>query len=132
MKRFLKPLWIGLLIGAVELGAVGLMAGVGKWAAFEDLAFGFGIATLLLALLVLFSGRRVQAGMNISPNNAAAQTAFQAQVAYDEAKTMEKLPPLSGNAVRSVAVFVAAAWCWQALASVCCFNSAALECGVMV
>lgn len=106
MKRFLKPLWIGLLIGAVELGAVGLMAGVGKWAAFEDLAFGFGIATLLL---VLFSGRRVQAGMNISPNNAAAQTAFQAQVAYDEAKTMEKLPPLSGNAVRSVAVFVAAA-----------------------
>ena len=61
MKRFLKPLWIGLLIGAVELGAVGLMAGVGKWAA------------------------------------------------YDEAKTMEKLPPLSGNAVRSVAVFVAAA-----------------------
>ena len=36
MKRFLKPLWIGLLIGAVELGAVGLMAGVGKWAAFED------------------------------------------------------------------------------------------------
>ena len=27
MKRFLKPLWIGLLIGAVELGAVGLMAG---------------------------------------------------------------------------------------------------------
>lgn len=80
MKRFLKPLWIGLLIGAVELGAVGLMAGVGKWAAFEDLAFGFGfgIATLLLALLVLFSGRRVQAGMNISPNNAAAQTAFQA------------------------------------------------------
>lgn len=111
MKRFLKPLWIGLLIGAVELGAVGLMAGVGKWAAFEDLAFGFGIgiATLLLALLVLFSGRRVQAGMNISPNNAAAQTAFQAQVAYDEAKTMEKLPPLSGNAVRSVAVFVAAA-----------------------
>lgn len=104
MKRFLKPLWIGLLIGAVELGAVGLMAGVGKWA-----AFGFGIATLLLALLVLFSGRRVQAGMNISPNNAAAQTAFQAQVAYDEAKTMEKLPPLSGNAVRSVAVFVAAA-----------------------
>ena len=74
-----------------------------------DLAFGFGIATLLLALLVLFSGRRVQAGMNISPNNAAAQTAFQAQVAYDEAKTMEKLPPLSGNAVRSVAVFVAAA-----------------------
>ena len=107
MKRFLKPLWIGLLIGAVELGAVGLLAGVGKWAAFEDLAFGF--ATLLLALLVLFSGRRVQAGMNISPNNAAAQTAFQAQVAYDEAKTMEKLPPLSGNAVRSVAVFVAAA-----------------------
>ena len=102
MKRFLKPLWIGLLIGAVELGAVGLLAGVGKWA-------GFGIATLLLALLVLFSGRRVQAGMNISPNNAAAQTAFQAQVAYDEAKTMEKLPPLSGNAVRSVAVFVAAA-----------------------
>ena len=64
---------------------------------------------LLLALLVLFSGRRVQAGMNISPNNAAAQTAFQAQVAYDETKTMEKLPPLSGNAVRSVAVFVAAA-----------------------
>ena len=52
---------------------------------------------LLLALLVLFSGRRVQAGMNISPNNAAAQTAFQAQVAYDEAKTMEKLPPLSGK-----------------------------------
>ena len=52
MKRFLKLLWIGLLIGAVELGAVGLMAGVGKWAAFEDLAFGFGIATLLLALLV--------------------------------------------------------------------------------
>ena len=73
MKRFLKPLWIGLLIGAVELGAVGLMAGVGKWAAFEDLAFGFGIATLLLALLVLFSGRRVQAGMNISPNNAGGQ-----------------------------------------------------------
>ena len=109
MKRFLKPLWIGLLIGAVELGAVGLLAGVGKWAAFEDLAFGFGIATLLLALLVLFSGRRVQAGMNISPNNAAAQTAFQAQVAYDEAKTIEKLPPLSGNAVRSIAVFVAAA-----------------------
>ena len=95
MKRFLKPLWIGLLIGAVELGAVGLMAGVGKGAAFEDLAFGFGIATLLLALLVLFSGRRVQAGMNISPNNAAAQTAFQAQVAYDEAKTVESTVELA-------------------------------------
>lgn len=110
MKRFLKPLWIGLLIGAVELGAVGLMAGVGKWAAFEDLAFGFGIATLLLALLVLFSGRRVQAGMNISPNNAAAQTAFQAQVSYDEAKTA-KMPaqPLDGFLVKLLAVFVAAA-----------------------
>lgn len=110
MKRFLKPLWIGLLIGAVELGAVGLMAGVGKWAAFEDLAFGFGIATLLLALLVLFSGRRVQAGMGtVNLFSPTASTAFQAQVSYDEAKTMEKLPPLSGNAVRSVAVFVAAA-----------------------
>ena len=72
-------------------------------------ALGLDSTGLLLALLVLFSGRRVQAGMNISPNNAAAQTAFQAQVAYDEAKTMEKLPPLSGNAVRSIAVFVAAA-----------------------
>ena len=76
MKRFLKLLWIGLLIGAVELGAVGLMAGVGKWAAFEDLAFGFGIATLLLALLVLFSGRRVQAGMNISPKQRGSPNGF--------------------------------------------------------
>lgn len=111
MKRFLKPLWIGLLIGAVELGAVGLMAGVGKWAAFEDLAFGFGIATLLLALLVLFSGRRVQAGMGtVNLFSPTASTAFQAQVSYDEAKTA-KMPaqPLDGFLVKLLAVFVAAA-----------------------
>lgn len=112
MKRFLKPLWIGLLIGAVELGAVGLMAGVGKWAAFEDLAFGFGIATLLFGLLLLLGGRhRVQAGMGtVNLFSPTASTAFQAQVSYDEAKTA-KMPaqPLDGFLVKLLAVFVAAA-----------------------
>lgn len=112
MKRFLKPLWIGLLIGAVELGAVGLMAGVGKWAAFEDLAFGFGIATLLFGLLLLLGGRhKVQAGMGtVNLFSPTASTAFQAQVSYDEAKTA-KMPaqPLDGFLVKLLAVFVAAA-----------------------
>lgn len=48
MKRFRKPLCIGLLLGALELGAAGLLAGVGRLASFTDLAFGLGVATLLL------------------------------------------------------------------------------------
>lgn len=96
MKQLGKSLLIGLLAGAVELAA-GLLAGVGKAASFEDLAFGLGIATLIVALFSVFTVRRVQSGMNMHPGNAAAQSAFTTQVAFDEAKTVKKLPAaLSG------------------------------------
>lgn len=97
MKQLGKSLLLGLLAGAVELAAAGLLAGVGKAASFEDLAFGLGIATLVVALLSVFTVRRVQSGMNVHPGNAAAQSAFTTQVAFDEAKTVKKLPAaLSG------------------------------------
>ena len=57
VKRFRKPLCIGLLLGALELGAAGLLAGVGRLASFTDLAFGLGVATLLFGLLLLLGGR---------------------------------------------------------------------------
>ena len=98
MKRFLKPLWIGLLIGAVELGAAGLLAGVGRLASFTDLAFGLGVATLLFGLLLLLGGRhRVQAGMGtVNLFSPTASTAFQAQVSYDEAKNRQDARPALG------------------------------------
>ena len=43
MKQLGKSLLIGLLAGAVELAAAGLLAGVGKAASFEDLAFGLAL-----------------------------------------------------------------------------------------
>lgn len=110
MKQLGKSLLIGLLAGAVELAAAGLLAGVGKAASFEDLAFGLGIATLVVALLSVFTVRRVQSGMNMHPGNAAAQSAFTTQVAFDEAKAVKKLPAaLSGAWVKSLAIFAAAA-----------------------
>ncbi len=112
VKRFRKPLCIGLLLGALELGAAGLLAGVGRLASFTDLAFGLGVATLLFGLLFLLGGRhRVQAGMGtVNLFSPTASTAFQAQVSYDEAKTA-KMPaqPLDGFLVKLLAVFVAAA-----------------------
>ena len=110
VKRFRKPLCIGLLLGALELGAAGLLAGVGRLASFTDLAFGLGVATLLFGLLLLLGGRhRVQAG-TVNLFSPTASTAFQAQVSYDEAKTA-KMPaqPLDGFLVKLLAVFVAAA-----------------------
>lgn len=94
VKRFRKPLCIGLLLGALELGAAGLLAGVGRLASFTDLAFGLGVATLLFGLLLLLGGRhRVQAGMGtVNLFSPTASTAFQAQVSYDEAKP-PRCPP---------------------------------------
>ena len=77
MKQLGKSLLIGLLAGAVELAAAGLLAGVGKAASFEDLAFGLGHCHAgLWPCFLSLQLRRVQSGMNMHPGNAAAQSAF--------------------------------------------------------
>ena len=58
VKRFRKPLCIGLLLGALELGAAGLLAGVGRLASLD------GFLVKLLAVFV--AAAVVLAGFGVS------------------------------------------------------------------
>ena len=69
MKKALKMAIIGAVLGGVELGAAGLLSGVGKLATFEDIAFLLGIFTLLIGLLGMFGVTRSHAGAAVSPGN---------------------------------------------------------------
>ena len=107
MKRLVKILAAGLVVGGLEVGAIALLAFQANAGQFQDLAFGFLIATVLLWLLVLFSGRRVNSGMNMSSTNSTAQSAFAAQVAFEESKLLRKVPPMRGR-LGSLSVLMAA------------------------
>ena len=98
----------GLVVGGLEVGAIALLAFQANAGQFQDLAFGFLIATVLLWLLVLFSGRRVNSGMNMSSTNSTAQSAFAAQVAFEESKLLRKVPPMRGRLLGSLSVLMAA------------------------
>ena len=91
MKSVGKRLLAGAILGAAELGAAGLLSNVGKLASFQDITFFLGIFTLLFGGLMLFHTMRVKAGAPTSASNSNAQGAFAAQVAFEEAKAMEKL-----------------------------------------
>ena len=109
MKRLVKILAAGLVVGGLEVGAIALLAFQANAGQFQDLAFGFLIATVLLWLLVLFSGRRVNSGMNMSSTNSTAQSAFAAQVAFEESKLLRKVPPpMRGRLLGSLSVLMAA------------------------
>ena len=108
MKQLFKTMLFGLILGGLELGAIALLVFRAKAGQFQDLAFGFGIATLLLWLLIFFSGRRVNSGMNMSSTNSTAQSAFAAQVAFEESKMLRKVPPLERRTVKSLEILVAA------------------------
>ena len=73
-----------------------------------------GIFTLLFGGLMLFHAMRVKAGAPTSASNSNAQGAFAAQVAFEEAKAMEKLRDSSKGrelaaAPGAIAFFAAAA-----------------------
>ena len=113
MKKALKMAIIGAVLGGVELGASGLLSGVGKLAPFEDIAFLLGIFTLLIGLLGMFGVTRSHAGAAVSPGNANAQMAFASQVAFEEQRTLDKLSGsvkhrLNGFSVTSLLFLVAA------------------------
>ena len=61
MKAF-KLIVLGIGIGIIELIVITILSTVWKVAAFEDVAFGFGVATLLLGMLALFGNKRVHTG----------------------------------------------------------------------
>ena len=114
MKSVGKRLLAGAILGAVELGAAELLSNVGKLASFQDITFFLGIFTLLLGGLMLFHTMRVKAGAPTSASNSNAQGAFAAQVAFEEAKAMEKLRDSSKGrelaaAPGAIAFFAAAA-----------------------
>lgn len=108
MKRLVKILAAGLVVGGLEVGAIALLAFQANAGQFQDLAFGFLIATVLLWLLVLFSGRRVNSGMGFLSTNSTAQSAFAAQVAFEESKLLRKVPPMRGRLLGSLSVLMAA------------------------
>ena len=114
MKSVGKRLLAGAILGAAELGAAGLLSNVGKLASFQDVTFFLGIFTLLFGGLMLFHTMRVKAGAPTSASNSNAQGAFAAQVAFEEAKAMEKLRDSSKGrelaaAPGAIASFAAAA-----------------------
>ena len=109
MKSVGKRLLAGAILGAAELGAAGLLSNVGKLASFQDITFFLGIGGLML-----FHTMRVKAGAPTSASNSNAQGAFAAQVAFEEAKAMEKLRDSSKGrelaaASGAIAFFAAAA-----------------------
>ena len=109
-----KRLLAGAILGAAELGAAGLLSNVGKLASFQDITFFLGIFTLLFGGMMLFHTMRVKAGAPTSASNSNAQGAFAAQVAFEEAKAMEKLRDSSKGrelaaAPGAIAFFAAAA-----------------------
>ena len=114
LKSVGKRLLAGAILGAAELGAAGLLSNVGKLASFQDITFFLGIFTLLFGGMMLFHTMRVKAGAPTSASNSNAQGAFAAQVAFEEAKAMEKLRDSSKGrelaaAPGAIAFFAAAA-----------------------
>lgn len=113
MKKAWKMAVIGVILGGVELGVAGLLAGVWKMGSFEDNAFLLGIATLVVGLFALFGVSRLRTGAMVSGSNANAQTAFAAHVTFEEERTLSKLPQsvkakMAGFSVGSLVFFVAA------------------------
>ena len=92
MKKLKKILIIGVVVGGVELAASGILSGVARVASFEDSAFLLGLATLVVGLLSLFGVSRLRTGAAVSGYNANAQTAFAAQVAFEEQRMLSKMP----------------------------------------
>lgn len=114
MKKAWKMAGAGVILGCVELGAAGLLAGVWKVGTFEDTAFLLGIATLVVGLFALFGVSRLRTGAMVSGSNANAQTAFASQVAFEEQSTLSKLPQsvktkMASFSVGSLVFFVGAA-----------------------
>lgn len=93
MKKIGKILILGVVLGGLELAAAGILSGVARVASFEDSAFLLGLATLVVGLLSLFGVSRLRTGAAVSGYNANAQTAFAAQVAFEEQKLLSKMPP---------------------------------------
>lgn len=117
MKKVGKMLILGALLGAVELGAAGILSGAVKLVSFEDAAFLLGLSTLVVGLLSLFGGARTHGAAAVSGCNANAQTAFSAQVAFEEQRMTEKMSSatrsrLSRVPVGSAALLAAAAVTW--------------------
>lgn len=107
--RALKLCIIGVVIGLLELAAISGISILWKVGSFEDMAFIFGLGTLLIGLLALFGTKRVHSGMNIFPENSVAQTSFQTDITFREANLVKKLPRLSGELKKTLVLFIAAA-----------------------
>lgn len=107
--RILKLCILGIVIGILELILIVIISNVWAVAIFEDVAFGFGIGTLILGLFALIGTKRVHTGMNISPDNSVAQSSFQADIAFQETKLLKSVPRLPAGLMRTIPIFIAAA-----------------------
>ena len=109
MKRLVKILVAGLVVGGLEVGAIALLAFRANAGQFQDLAFGFLIATVLLWLLVLFSGRRIKVGWVFSlPNSHRPIGPLLPKWPLRNQSCFGRSPPMWGRLLGSLSVLVAA------------------------
>ena len=114
MKKAGKMAVVGAVIGVLELGIAALLTNVWKVGAFEDTAFLLGLVTLIIGLFALLGVSRLRTGVSAGSFNANAQAAVASQTAFEEQRTLEKIPSaararLAGLAVESILFFAAAA-----------------------
>lgn len=107
--KSLKLIILGIGIGIIELIVIIIISTVWKIATFENLAFGFGVVTLLLGMLALFGDKRVRTGMNMFPGNSVAQSSFQSDVTFQETKLVKKMSSLPYRVRNTLPIFIAAA-----------------------